>query len=486
MAPSNGPNRRGSNGGHQCQWQPRAWNQTSGWGTNQQTTEMEYQQWFTHQEYQQWPSQTTLEMATVAHAAEDNVVLVDKAKYEIPAGFTPETWVRNERTKPYMIYLKDPTGLTEAKIWCRLCGRNAECDSHMMGKDHLYHTVGVDGQGSDRLHDQTKWKQPMISSTHGNVRSRVGVFGNQRAQMSSRTSPINHQQQMPRTTASEPTSSGAATSGAEPAGQPPLESNHQPASGHPVSAVERGRSREIRALNTMNNASNHEDQNSVKPESVLPWSEEPCATSETTPKALKLEKPPKLETPKEEEWQPPQEEEERHAPSAPELQAADAAAGAQNVAAEPTEAIHPEDDAYWMRTMNQRQQGSKRPVPDDGPDGVLKRICQALDELAEITAQTATNIRELQAHGEVNTKLSSDQHANQMARTDSVRTHIADIRSLVDRMHSTPETLQMMHTPETPQNALQQVTAPQTAQTAQNGSCMPGCASCINCWKRRS
>ena len=443
-----------------------------------------------------------------------------------------------------MIYVADPTGKTKPKIFCRLCGKLAECNSHMTGKEHMGNVIGPDGNGSEKLHDPSQWIRPMFSDMYSitNARSRAGPFGNQAMQASE---AINHQQPGP-TAGAQPcvTPPWRATSGAEPAGQPPLESDHQP-------ARERGRSREPKALNTMNNVENHEDENSVKPAHVSNWSEEPCATSESclfgpseeTAQHVKLEKLEmvKLEEvakPQEEEWQPPQEEqhvskleevvkpqevakpqeeerqpqqeeqhvskleeeEQLHAPSAP----ADAAAGAHNGAEEPPQtrtnaaaaaSSVASSGAVTMGQMpkhrhhrlHQHQQGSKRRVPNHGPDPVLKKFCHLMDSFVDALDHASIHIQELHSQCGVDANFSADAFERYQASNNAARLGVAEFRSVMEEMQKTPQTPQIQYAPETPPGPTQ--TANHSSMRIQHGptqsahqrrcGCLAGCGNCF-------
>ena len=138
-----------------------------------------------------------------------------------------------------------------------------------------------------------------------------------------------------------------------------------------------------------------------------------------------------------------------------------------------------------------RPQGSKRPGPHNGPDGLVKKclkLCQILENVVDRLDHNSTSILQLQAHGRVDPRFRHDQHRRAMADNDRVRQAVSAIRSEIQQMDSTPETPQPTpETPETPppgnctqtaQNALQQVTAPRTAQRC-TGNCMAGCGMCF-------
>ena len=191
---------------------------------------------------------------------------------------------------------------------------------------------------------------------------------------------------------------------------------------------------------------------------------------------LELAKPP---TQPEEQWTHPEEESDEVQPSVEGSRGVPAGAA---VPADGQDKMHPDDEAWWVHTMNQttdqsihtqvRPQGSKRPGPNAGADVILKKFCQILDKVADTLDKNTTRVLQLQAHASVDPSIRNEQHTMAMADNDRLRHEVSELHSMVERMQSTPDTPQIVQTPQTP--------PPQTAQNRNcTGNCMAGCGRCF-------
>ena len=327
------------------------------------------------------------------------------------------------------------------------------------------------------------------------------MHGNQRFP----DNPVNHQllQQMP-----EPTSGAVQTSGDQmpgptppwrageptlestplcPAGGPPDQSNQQPASAQPRPTFFGDRV-PLQSQPQLTTTAKEEKEESSglaeEPGLKSSWSTElteSClfGTAELEPPTLAKLEMATLPTQPEEEWTHPEDESDEVGPRPEGSRGVPAGAA---VPADGQDEMHPDDEAWWVNTMNQtsnrsihtqvRPQGSKRPGHNAGPEVILKRLCGTLINVLAAMDKSATRVLELQAYGSVDRSICNEQHATAMSDHKRLRHEVSEIHSMVVRMHSTPETPPIEQTPQTP--------PPQTAQTRScTGNCMSGCRMCF-------
>ena len=81
-------------------------------------------------------------------------VYVDQRVYNIPEDFDDKSWAKSEKQKRYVIELQ--IGCSK-KLWCRLCGKFGDCDTHYKGQEHLKHVI----EKTETYRNPHLWKKPV-------------------------------------------------------------------------------------------------------------------------------------------------------------------------------------------------------------------------------------------------------------------------------------------------------------------------------------
>ena len=74
--------------------------------------------------------------------------------YSVPPGFSMKSWATHERQQEYVITAENGWDLS---VWCCLCGKYGDADSHFSAQRHLEHVLKVDEIGQTRAQKPAQW-----------------------------------------------------------------------------------------------------------------------------------------------------------------------------------------------------------------------------------------------------------------------------------------------------------------------------------------